>query len=123
VVVAVPNPAPKYAYIIADDLPHLIRPGRPGYTLCKHVVVQVPELQPVNPAEMCPDCGGRAGHGAPYLRADAALTVECPVCGAEETPTADMTLPGHKEQRCGKSGVYRSDVDCVGAGQKPEADQ
>ena len=114
---------PKYGYVLADDLPHLIRLRRPGYSLCKRVVVQVPELQPVNPAQVCPDCMQRASHGAPYLPADAALTVVCPVCGAEETPNADMTLPAHKKQRHGKWGVYRTDVDCEGAGRKPEVDE
>lgn len=112
---------PKYAYVNADDLPHYIRPGRPGYTLCKHMVVLVPEVQPVTPAKVCPDCGQRAAHGAPYVHADVAFTVVCPLCGAEETPEPDLTLPEHKEQRRNKWGVYRTDANCGGAGQKPEA--
>jgi hypothetical protein len=102
----------------ADDLPHLIRPGRPGYTLCKRMVVSVPELQPATPANVCPDCVQRAEHGAPYLPASTPMTGVCPVCVSEEDLDEQGLIKPHKQMY----GSKRTDVDCDGAGEKPEAD-
>lgn len=109
---------PKYGYVLADDLPHLIRLRRPGYSLCKRVVVQVPQLQPTNPAEVCPDCTQRAAHGAPYLPADAPLTGVCPECVNEE----DLDDFGKVKPHLQVLGGKRTDLSCSGAGREPEVD-
>jgi hypothetical protein len=110
-------PTPLLSYAWSGESPHIVSAADPLRALCGAAVVEAPTLQP-SLLSAHPQC--RNLLGKVEAAAVAPPTVACPVCGAEETPGPDMTVPDHKEQRRNKWGVYRADVDCDGAGRKPE---
>jgi hypothetical protein len=110
-------PTPLLGYPDQSDIPHVVSAADEGRAICgAELVLPHPVLQP-GIAAVDPKCRNRLTK-VPYAVARP-LTGICPECVSEEDLDERGLIAPHKQMLAGR----RTDVDCVGAGQKPEADQ
>ncbi|MCW6003918.1 hypothetical protein K1W54_04880 [Micromonospora sp. CPCC 205371] len=109
-------PAPLLSYGWGGEWPHIVSAADPRRALCGVGLVVPPVLQP-SLESAHPQCKNLLG------KVDAATAIAptgvCPVCVSEEDLDEDGRIKAHKQMYGGR----RTDVDCDGAGQKPEDDQ
>lgn len=106
-------PTPLLAYAWSGEWPHIVSAADPQRALCGAGLVEPPVLQPPLTSAH-PKCRNLLGKvpAAPAI----APTGTCPVCVSEEDLDEDGHIKAHKQLH----GLARTDVDCDGAGQKPE---
>jgi hypothetical protein len=110
-------PTPLLGYPDQSEIPHVVSGADEGRAICgAELVLPHPVLQP-GIAAVDPKCRNLLPKST-YAVARA-LTGICPECVSEEDLDERGLIAAHKQMRGGR----RTDVDCVGAGQKPEADQ
>jgi hypothetical protein len=110
-------PTPLLGYPDQSEIPHVVSAADERRAICgAELVLPHPVLQPgIDGVD--PKCRNLLPKSAYAVVLP--LTGICPECVSEEDLDEQGLIAPHKQMRGGR----RTELDCVGAGQKPEADQ
>lgn len=106
-------PPPLLGYTAKEGL-HIASDADQTVALCRAELVSVPTLQPPL-VDVCQNCLRQLAGVKPAT--ERLRTGVCPECVSEEDLDAAGLIPPHKQML----GLRRSEIDCIGEGQQPEA--